>query len=121
MRALVVVLALAACGGSSPSTPDAPAAPPAPPAAPAAAPAAAAPTAAAPTDVGGMAHGKSVVIGQCTGCHGLDVYTRPDHKMQDAQMLDAQVDTCGGAAGIDDASKQDVKDYLAKEVYRFEG
>ncbi|RME25172.1 MAG: hypothetical protein D6798_09525, partial [Deltaproteobacteria bacterium] len=61
------------------------------------------------------------VNGQCTGCHGLDVYTRPDHKVQDARMLDAQVDTCGDAAGIDDASKQDVKEYLAREVYGFAG
>ncbi|RME25532.1 MAG: hypothetical protein D6798_08760, partial [Deltaproteobacteria bacterium] len=76
MHALVFALALAACSGERSSPADAPADAPAEPPTPTAA--------AVPPAAARVAHGKSVVNGQCTGCHGLDVYTRPDHKVQDA-------------------------------------
>ncbi len=57
----------------------------------------------------------------CTSCHGSEVYTRPNHRIQGKPQLLKQVRRCTMAAGakwFDDEIKS-VADYLDSHYYHF--
>ncbi len=57
----------------------------------------------------------------CTSCHGSEVYTRPNHRIQGKPQLVKQVRRCTLAAGAKwfDDEIQAVADYLDKHYYHF--
>ncbi len=58
---------------------------------------------------------------KCSGCHDERVYTRPDHRVQNRQQLEAQVRRCDANIGTtlfnEDVAK--VVDYLDSHYYHF--
>lgn len=67
------------------------------------------------------ADAKSLVESQCTSCHGTEVYTREDRRVQSMEMLQAQINRCTLAtrAGWDDQQKAAVVKYLNDNYYHF--
>lgn len=64
---------------------------------------------------------KALVDSQCTSCHGSEVYTRDDRRVQSMEMLQAQINRCTMAtrAGWDDEQKAAVVKYLNDQYYHF--
>ncbi len=64
---------------------------------------------------------KELVQSQCTSCHGTEVYTREDRRVQSLKMLEAQINRCTMAtrAGWDDEQKAAVVKYLNDNYYHF--
>ncbi len=64
---------------------------------------------------------KELVQSQCTSCHGTEVYTREDRRVQSLKMLQAQINRCTMAtrAGWDDEQKAAVVKYLNDNYYHF--
>jgi len=58
---------------------------------------------------------------KCAGCHGDEVYSRPNHRMQDLKQLEGQVRRCDANVGtslFDDDIETLVK-YLDNTYYHF--
>lgn len=64
---------------------------------------------------------KALHDAQCMSCHGTEVYTRQDRRVQSLEALRNQIQRCTMAtrAGWSDAEKAAVVDYLNREFYRF--
>lgn len=58
----------------------------------------------------------------CTSCHGTEVYTRADHKVQSLDQLKSQVRMCEQNLGLKwfDDEVNAVAKLLNKEYYQFE-
>jgi len=58
---------------------------------------------------------------KCTGCHSDEVYSRPDHRMQNRRQLEAQVRRCDANVGtrLFDDDLQALVDYLDRTYYHF--
>ena len=58
---------------------------------------------------------------KCSSCHGSEVYTRPDHKMNSLAQLTKQVRRCTQAAGASwfDEDITAVANFLDKSYYKF--
>lgn len=70
-----------------------------------------------------VASGKALHQQACTGCHGTEVYTRPDRKIDSLAGLERQVQRCANnAAKVDwTASQMDaVVNYLNDTFYGFD-
>ena len=74
-----------------------------------------APVLAAPVDA------KALHESQCMSCHGTEVYTREDRRVQSMEMLQAQINQCTLAtrAGWDEEQKAAVVKYLNDNYYHF--
>jgi len=66
-------------------------------------------------------NGKALFEKHCTACHGTEVFTRPNHKMQSLAMLNTQVQRCERPAGADwsDAQSSAVVNYINDNFYKF--
>ena len=65
--------------------------------------------------------GKALYEKNCTGCHGTEVFTRPDHHVKDMPGLKSRVKQCSYATEsqwFDEDIKQ-VAEYLNKNFYKF--
>ena len=65
--------------------------------------------------------GKELTDAHCYQCHGAEVYTRPDRKVQSMSGLQKQVQMCNQALGttLFDEQVNDVASYLNQEFYKF--
>ena len=65
--------------------------------------------------------GKALVEKNCTRCHGSEVYTRPDRRVDSLDALRGQVEVCSQNAhtGWNDVKKADVVAYLNEAFYHF--
>lgn len=59
---------------------------------------------------------------QCMSCHGTEVYTRADRRVQSMEMLQAQINRCTLAtrAGWSEEQKAAVVKYLNDQYYHFD-
>ncbi len=66
-------------------------------------------------------NGKALFEKHCTACHGTEVFTRPNHKMQSLDMLRAQVNRCERPAGANwsEAQTNAVINYINDNFYKF--
>ncbi len=64
--------------------------------------------------------GKALTDQNCTHCHGTEVYTRADRKVQSLDALHRQVQRCELALGLKwfDEEIANVSSYLNQEYYR---
>jgi mono/diheme cytochrome c family protein len=64
---------------------------------------------------------KALVDQHCYQCHGTELYTRPDRKVQSLEGLQRQVKRCELALGLKwfDEEIAAVTDYLNTEYYKF--
>lgn len=71
---------------------------------------------AADVENGNLLHSKS-----CTACHGSEMYTRANRRVQTLPQLGAQVRFCISNLGISwfDNEVEDVTDYLNENYYHF--
>jgi len=71
---------------------------------------------------GNAAHGKQLVKAHCSSCHGSEVYTRPNHMVNDSSALAKRVRMCSHNTGANFNDKQvtDVVKYLNDQFYHFE-
>lgn len=74
-----------------------------------------APAVAAPIDA------EALHQSQCMSCHGTEVYTRADRRVQSMEMLQAQINRCTLAtrAGWNEEQKAAVVKYLNDKYYHF--
>ncbi len=58
---------------------------------------------------------------KCSRCHDEQVYTRPDHRIQNRQQLEAQVRRCDANVGtrLFDEDLAALVDYLDRQYYHF--
>ena len=72
-------------------------------------------TVSAKTDV------ETLMIEQCSSCHGDEVYTRPDRRVNNLLELEKQLHRCNHviAEKMDIHTVTDVMDYLNKKYYKF--
>jgi hypothetical protein len=65
--------------------------------------------------------GKRLVDGNCIACHGSEVYTRPDHRVQSRAGLSTQVQRCQLALDLNwfDDEVENSAEYLNQEFYHF--
>ena len=83
---------------------------------------------AAPFSKGDPAKGKVLHDKSCISCHasmvggdGSEIYTRPDHKVKNAQQLAARVSACNAntGAGWFPEDEAHVDAYLNQQYYKF--
>ena len=88
----------------------------------------AAPAGAAPFPKGNPKIGKTLADKSCLPCHvslfggnGSSVYTRPDHKVKNAQQLTARVRICNTNSGANwfPTEEEHVAAYLNQQYYHF--
>jgi mono/diheme cytochrome c family protein len=67
------------------------------------------------------ANGKKLHDEECVRCHGSDLYTREDRKVQSLDGLKHQVGVCISVVGVNwfDEETSDVVDYLNENFYKF--
>ncbi|MES9961460.1 MAG: cytochrome c [Sedimenticola sp.] len=67
------------------------------------------------------AEGKSLVNENCYGCHGNDIYTRSDRRVQSRPGLSTQVRRCELALGLQwfDEDVESAAEYLNSQFYHF--
>jgi hypothetical protein len=67
------------------------------------------------------ANGKRLHKEECVRCHGSEVYTRENRKVQSLDGLNHQVGICISVVGVTwfDEEKRDVVEYLNKNFYKF--
>jgi mono/diheme cytochrome c family protein len=67
------------------------------------------------------AAGKKLHDANCTKCHNISVYTRPDRKIKSLDALNAQVSACTHMAQVKltDAEQKSVVEYLNEQFYKF--
>jgi len=65
--------------------------------------------------------GKRLLEKHCTACHGSEVYTRKDRKIQSRSSLSTQVQRCQLAQNLQwfDESVENVAEYLNTRFYHF--
>ena len=65
--------------------------------------------------------GKSIYIQGCSGCHGTEVFTRPDRKVKNLVELRSRVRQCSYAIESKwfDEEINAVTDYLNSAFYKF--
>ena len=65
--------------------------------------------------------GKTLVQANCHSCHGQEIYTREDRKVQTLPGLRKQVQRCEQARGLSwlDDQVDSVTNYLNDSFYRF--
>ena len=70
---------------------------------------------------GNSARGKSLHAQQCTGCHGGEVYTRPNRQGKSVEGLIGQGNGCVRQTGakIDRDQVNDIVKYLDESFYKF--
>lgn len=68
-----------------------------------------------------VAAGKALVQKDCTACHGTEVFSRPNHRMQSLAMLKHQIGRCQHAAAVHLTAQQidDIAAYLDQTFYKF--
>lgn len=74
------------------------------------------------SDQGMILKGKALHDAKCMACHGTEVYSRDDHKMQSLEELSQRVKFCLKNAVREnwtDAQITSVVDYLNKTFYKF--
>jgi len=71
---------------------------------------------------GNPERGAALHAAHCTGCHGDEVYTRPDRRIRSFPALVRRVQACNRniGAGMTPAQVHDVIAYLNRRYYRFE-
>jgi cytochrome c553 len=67
--------------------------------------------------------GKALHDARCLACHGTEVYTREDRKINSLSALSGQVSRCTQATGVQwfDDEQEAVIDYLNRRFYQFGG
>ena len=72
-------------------------------------------TVSAKTDV------ETLLVEQCSSCHGNEVYTRPNRRVNNLLELEKQLHRCNHviAEKMDIHTVTDVMDYLNKKYYKF--
>ncbi|MES9899438.1 MAG: cytochrome c [Sedimenticola sp.] len=65
--------------------------------------------------------GKDQLETNCTACHGTDVYTRADKRINSRPALSAQVHRCQVAQGLGwfDDEVENTAEYLNHQFYKF--
>lgn len=65
--------------------------------------------------------GKQVYHKNCSGCHGTEVFTRPDRRVKNLAGLTSRVRQCSLATEVKwfDEEINAVTDYLNKSFYKF--
>ena len=65
--------------------------------------------------------GKAIYNKSCTGCHGTDVFTRPDRRVKNMSKLKSRVKQCSYAVEAKwfDEEINAVTDYLNNDFYKF--
>lgn len=65
--------------------------------------------------------GKALYDANCTRCHGTDVMTRSDRRVQNMQQLDAQVRRCEQNLNLQwfDDDIENVTRYVNEHFYKF--
>ena len=78
-------------------------------------------SAAAATQAGDPHAGKALVDKDCTSCHGSEIYTRPDRKVNSLDGLKKQVRRCELMLGLKwfDDQIDDVTSHLNDSFYKF--
>jgi len=68
------------------------------------------------------ADGKAIYSKNCTGCHGTEIFARPDRKVKNKPDLHNRVRQCSYAieAKWFDEQITSVADYLNKDFYKFQ-
>ena len=69
-----------------------------------------------------LAHGEKLHTDKCTSCHGTEVYTREDRRVNSKEALASQVNNCmkGAAKASWTASEtSSVVEYLNIKFYKF--
>jgi cytochrome c553 len=76
---------------------------------------------ASPLMLGDAAQGKALHAQSCGGCHGTEVYTRPDRRIRSAEGLLKQVELCNSNLdkGFSDKQLNDLVKYLNDSFYKF--
>lgn len=71
--------------------------------------------------LGAPVDAKALHESQCMSCHGTEVYTREDRRVQSLEMLQAQINRCTMAtrAGWNEEQKAAVVKYLNDNYYHF--
>jgi len=75
-----------------------------------------------PLAAAGAEDTEALVQKNCIGCHGSEVYTRPDRRIQSFSSLETQVRRCSvnlDLAWFEDEI-EDVAQYLNRKYYHFE-
>jgi hypothetical protein len=70
---------------------------------------------------GDSEEGKRLLDANCMECHGTDIFTRNDGKVQSLEALQEQLAACAHAAKKEFSASemQDLLKYLNDEFYRF--
>ncbi|MCB1759464.1 MAG: cytochrome c [Gammaproteobacteria bacterium] len=68
-----------------------------------------------------VAEGESLVNGNCTSCHGSELYTRKNRLVSSRPGLSKQVKRCELALGLTwfDEDVENAAEYLNQRFYRF--
>lgn len=69
-----------------------------------------------------MFQGEELHGEKCTGCHGTEVYTRPDHRVKNMNDLHTQVERCmksAAKANWNTEQTSAVVEYLNTRFYKF--
>jgi hypothetical protein len=76
---------------------------------------------AAPLLLGDAVQGKALHAQSCGGCHGTEVYTRPDRRVKSAEGLLKQVELCNSNLdkGFSDDQLNDLVKFLNDNFYKF--
>ena len=74
------------------------------------------------TDHPAISDGQKLHDGKCMACHGTEVYSRLDRKINELELLRSRVKGCAKnavKADWNDAQINSIVDYLNKEFYEF--
>ena len=64
---------------------------------------------------------ETILVEQCSSCHGSEVYTRPNRRVKNLMDLEKQLHRCNHviAEKMDVQTVTDLMDYLNKRYYKF--
>ena len=64
---------------------------------------------------------ETILVEQCSSCHGNEVYTRPDRRVKNLMDLEKQLHRCNHviAEKMDIQTVTELMDYLNKRYYKF--
>jgi hypothetical protein len=64
---------------------------------------------------------ETLLVEQCSSCHGNEVYTRQDRKVKNLHELEKQLYRCNHVIGdkMDNNTVTEVMDYLNRKFYKF--
>lgn len=68
-----------------------------------------------------LAAGQEQHAENCTSCHGSEIYTRPDRRIQSHSALSTQVQRCQLALNLNwfEDEVENTAEFLNREYYRF--